>query len=133
MSSNQEDLERINLSVDIDFRGGLTSKGFIKRLTGNDADINRLQLWFRMSKGDAVGRPEYGGVLDFLLGKLMTQVRIKDIEQAIRLGLQEDFPEFSLQDLEVIPFYQERRWRIRMTIINTEENRIFDFNTNLLE
>lgn len=126
-----EDLKKIKQLKDIDFLGSLDGSGRVQQLTGTDADANRLHFWFLMEKGAIIGRPNYGGHFSEVMTKPITGFMTSDIEQKIRLGMAQDFPDFQILVLEVYANMLDGKWEITLEVLNTSQNHSFSLTTEL--
>jgi phage baseplate assembly protein W len=108
---------------DLDLFGNENTDGSPKYYLEEDAVKNALTSWIGSKKGDYIHNPEIGGILDRFLFKPMNNQIASRMAFTLQNAIINEFvPEITLEELSVIPNYENRLWEIYLKYINPFSN-----------
>lgn len=106
---------------DVSLDGKVKKNGEISQVWNKEALVNALKMWIASYKGEYIRNPEAGGYVTKHLMKPMRQDGIDAIKSSIRNGISDDFrPFLRIRQLEVVPNYEKRYWRIYMEVYSPD-------------
>lgn len=106
-----EDLS--NTIFDFPRNGEIDRQGQIKKVYGEEAVINAIQIWIKSKKGERLRDPVGGGYITQYLTKPVNEDTQLAMQEAFIAGFQQDFePTLTLTKLLLIP--KEKAWDIQI-------------------
>jgi hypothetical protein len=100
---------------DFDLFGTIDENGKIKELYNKEAVENSILIWLTSYNTDIIRNPGNGGYLTQFLHKQMSEQIRRDIYESLIDGFNQDFNlVVILNDLQVIPDYENKTWKINI-------------------
>lgn len=123
--------------VDLNYKG-IDSDGSVT-VDNEKAVGDRYRLWLQTGTYDYHRNPNFGGFMEeYVIKRPLSEDNARYIETMLRSETHAKFPEIELVDCKVTPNFSQRRWEIKVSVLDKrtgvlDESMLGDNGTTIVQ